>query len=137
MSVMFTVGPQKPCHGLTMGRDLAQSCWMKCSAQGMNSPLISARRVTGDSKIVTTLKTLGSPVTLSQVQMYSSASCMWLILPPHDLPCSTGNPLVQDPAQLPCMTPTRAAGCGTESKGMDQRQTWWCSHGFAQVVWEG
>ncbi|NXQ42285.1 NETR protein, partial [Catharus fuscescens] len=26
----------------------------------------------------------------------------------------TGNPLVQDPAQLPCMTPTRAAGCGTE-----------------------
>lgn len=114
MSIMFTVGPQKPCHGLTMGRDLAQSCWMKCSAQGTNSPLISARRVTGDSKTVTTLKTLGSPVTLSQVHMYSSASRMWSILPPHDLPCSAGNPLVQDPAQLPCMTPTRAAGCGAE-----------------------
>lgn len=24
-----------------------------------------------------------------------------------------------------------------QSKGMDQRQTWWCSRGFAQVVWEG
>lgn len=24
-----------------------------------------------------------------------------------------------------------------QSKGMNQRQTWWCSRGFAQVVWEG
>lgn len=24
-----------------------------------------------------------------------------------------------------------------QSKGMDQRQTWWCFHGFAQVVWKG
>lgn len=112
MSIMFTVGPQKPCHGLTMGRDLAQSCWMKCSAQGMNSPLISARRVTGDSKTVTTLKTLGSPVTLSQVQMFSFASQMQSVLPSHYLACSAGNPLVQDPAQLPCMASTRGAGCG-------------------------
>lgn len=70
--ISFAVGTQKPCHGLTLGRDLAQSCWMKWSAQAMNSHLTSARKVTGDNKTVTTLKMLGSPVTLSQVHTYSS-----------------------------------------------------------------
>lgn len=75
MVSMFAVGTLKPCHGLTMGRDLAQSCWMKWNAQAMNSLLTSARKVAGDSKTVTTLKMLGSPVTLSQVSLYMAVRC--------------------------------------------------------------
>lgn len=74
VSVSSAVGTQKPCRGLTTGRDLAQSCWMKWSAQAMNSHLTSARRVTGDSRTVTTLKMLACPVTLSQVQISSSVA---------------------------------------------------------------
>lgn len=137
MFVMFTVGPQKPCHGLTMGRDLAQSCWMKCSAQGMNSPLISARRVTGDSKTVTTLKTLGSPVTLSQVQMYSSASQMRSVLPHTTWLAQQAPPCFRILHSFHVWLPQGLPDVQAESKGMDQRQTWWCSHSFAQVVWKG
>lgn len=76
----------------------------------MNSHLTSARRVTGDSKTVTTLKMLASPVTLSQVQIYSSmpvrcgrsySHITWL--------AQQITPLLQDPAGLLCMAPTRAA----------------------------
>lgn len=113
VSVTFAVGTQKPCHGLTTGRDLAQSCWMKWTAQVTNSHLTSARRVTGDSKTVTTLKMLESPVTLSQVQIYRSmpVRCGWSYSQITQLAWQI-TPLPQDSTGLLCMAPTRAARCG-------------------------
>ncbi|XP_073208969.1 neurotrypsin-like isoform X4 [Lepidochelys kempii] len=61
-----SVGLQRPSRGLTMGRDPAQSCWMKWSAQGTSCHWTSARRITGDSKTVITLRMQECPVTPSQ-----------------------------------------------------------------------
>lgn len=129
---MLAVGTQKHCRGLTMGRDLAQSCWMRWSAQAMNSHLTSARRVTGDSKTVTTLKMLGSPVTLSQVQIYSSmpVRCGWSYSHITWL-AQQIIPLLQDPAGLLMETESK------QQVGGDQSRAWWCSHGFPQVAWKG
>lgn len=98
----------------------------------MNSHLTSARRVTGDSKTVTTLKMLGSPVTLSQVQIYSSmpVRCGWSYSHITWL-AQQIIPLLQDPAGLLMETESK------QQVGGDQSRAWWCSHGFPQVAWKG